>query len=161
MSTDLRFVQKYNEVVLENFQSVLKQNLMFQTQIGILEEQIKVQEDFSKIKQDVVRLLQENSELKSELNGKNLIIKNSSDTDGERHRLQTALNKQSKELSSLTVKVDEQTEYIKQLEDMLPNSKKKKLGITVTEEKTAEKEDQIPTTINDDVLKVESAGGNF
>lgn len=160
MSTDIKFVQKYNEVVLDNFQAVLKQNLMFQTQIGVLEEQIKIQEDFSKIKADVVRLLQENSELKSELDGKNLIIKNSSNTDGERHRLQTALNKQSKELSNLTVKVNEQTEYIKQLEDMLPNSKKKKLGIVI-EEKPAEIEKEIPTTINDDVLKVESAGGNF
>ena len=37
MATDIRFIQKYNEVLQENFSSVLKQNLLFQTQIAVLE----------------------------------------------------------------------------------------------------------------------------
>ncbi len=173
MATDIRFIQKYNEVVLENFHAVLKQNLMFQTQIGVLEEDVKRHEDYEKIKSDVSRLIEENNSLRNELNNKNTIIQNSSNTDGERHRLQTALNKQSKELSALSEKTNklesqlvEQTEYIKQLEEMLPNSKKKKLGIAVVEEKvvTVEKvevKEETPKIVNDDVVKVESAGGNF
>jgi hypothetical protein len=43
--------------------------------------------------------------------------------------------------------------YVKQLENMLPNSKKKKLGIEV-EETVTPKLDNVP-------LRVESAGGTF
>ena len=171
MATDIRFIQKYNEVILENFHAVLKQNLMFQTQIGVLEEDVKRHDDYEIIKADVSRLIEENNTLRNDVNHKNTIIQNSSNTDSERHRLQTALNKQSKELSILTEKVDkfkeeiaEQNEYIKQLEDMLPNSKKKKLGIAVVEEKvvTVDKfEEKEETPIVDEVVKVESAGGNF
>ena len=38
---DGKFLSTYNEVILDNFNAVLKQNFMFQTQIKILEEQIK------------------------------------------------------------------------------------------------------------------------
>lgn len=171
MATDIRFIQKYNEVVLENFHAVLKQNLMFQTQIGVLEEDVKRHEDYETIKLDVSRLIEENNSLRNDLSNKNTIIQNSSNTDGERHRLQTALNKQSKELSGLVEKTkelekqfDEQSEYIKQLEEMLPNSKKKKLGIAVIEDNkpvTEKVEVKLETPIVDDVVNVESAGGNF
>ncbi len=169
MATDVKFIQKYNEVILENFNAVLKQNLLFQAQIGVMEEDIKKHEDYEIIKSEVSKLIEENNNLRNELNHKNSIIQNSSNTDGERNRLQTALNKQSKELSILNNKIeklekefDNKNEYIKKLEDMLPNSKKKKLGIDIAEEKVEKQEETLESTnINDDVAKVESSGGNF
>ena len=169
MATDIRFIQKYNEVLQENFSAVLKQNLLFQTQIAVLEEDVKVHKDYETIKSDVSRLIEENNSLRNELNNKNTIIQNSSNTDSERHRLQTALNKQSKELSGAIEKstkleedLSKQVEYVKQLEEMLPNSKKKKLGIDVIEQKvtTVDDSEQVQGLSND-VVKVESAGGNF
>lgn len=169
MATDIRFIQKYNEVLQENFSAVLKQNLLFQTQIAVLEEDVKVHKDYESIKSDVSRLIEENNSLRNELNHKNTIIQNSSNTDSERHRLQTALNKQSKELSGAIEKstkleedLSKQVEYIKQLEEMLPNSKKKKLGIDVIEHKvtTVDGSEEVQVLSND-VVKVESAGGNF
>jgi predicted RNase H-like nuclease (RuvC/YqgF family) len=169
MATDIRFIQKYNEVLQENFSAVLKQNLLFQTQIAVLEEDVKVHKDYETIKSDVSRLIEENNSLRNELNHKNTIIQNSSNTDSERHRLQTALNKQSKELSGAIEKatkleedLSKQVEYIKQLEEMLPNSKKKKLGIDVIEHKvtTVDGSEEVQVLSND-VVKVESAGGNF
>lgn len=169
MATDIRFIQKYNEVLQENFSAVLKQNLLFQTQIAVLEEDVKVHKDYETIKSDVSRLIEENNSLRNELNYKNTIIQNSSNTDSERHRLQTALNKQSKELSGAIEKstkleedLSKQVEYIKQLEEMLPNSKKKKLGIDVIEHKvtTVDGSEEVQVLSND-VVKVESAGGNF
>jgi predicted RNase H-like nuclease (RuvC/YqgF family) len=169
MATDIRFIQKYNEVLQENFSAVLKQNLLFQTQIAVLEEDVKVHKDYETIKLDVSRLIEENNTLHNELNHKNTIIQNSSNTDSERHRLQTALNKQSKELSGAIEKstkleedLSKQVEYVKQLEEMLPNSKKKKLGIDVIEQKvtTVDDSEQVQGLSND-VVKVESAGGNF
>ena len=38
--SDANFINAYNEVVLENFTAVLKQNFMFQTQIKFLEERV-------------------------------------------------------------------------------------------------------------------------
>ena len=38
--TDVDFINAYNEVILENFNAVLKQNFMFQTQIKFLQEQV-------------------------------------------------------------------------------------------------------------------------
>ena len=169
MATDIRFIQKYNEIIQENFNAVLKQNLLFQTQIAVLEEDVKVHKDYETIKSDVSRLIEENNSLRNELNHKNTIIQNSSNTDSERHRLQTALNKQSKELSGAIEKstkleedLSKQVEYIKQLEEMLPNSKKKKLGIDIIEHKvtTVDGSEEVQVLSND-VVKVESAGGNF
>lgn len=187
MATDIRFVQKYNDVILDNFQAVLKQNLLFQTQIAVSEEESKKHDDYEIIKSEVSKLIQENTNLRNEINAKNneiktknVIIQDNNNNDGERHRLQSALNKQSKDISVLeetnkefertlvSVKkefektIDEQKEYIKQLENMLPNSKKKKLGIAIVEDNLSHVEIvEESTTVNDDVLKVESAGGNF
>lgn len=201
MATDIQFVQKYNEVLLENFNAVLKQNFMFQTQIALSGDEAKKHEDYEIIKSEVAKLIQENTNLRNEItaknneiNSKNAIIQTNTNTDGDRHRLQTALNKQSKDISLLEAKkselektleknkeefkiilstreeemqkvIDEQSQYIKQIEDMLPNSKKKKLGIAVVEEKVVtvqeEVKEETPEIVNDDVVKVESAGGNF
>ena len=178
--SDANFINAYNEVVLENFTAVLKQNFMFQTQIKFLEERVNTipaLEEKGKLYDFVVN---EKSELQnkivsltSEVENKDNIIKNSNNSDADKHRLQTALNEQAKELERLNNKVTnvekdiaDKNYYIKQLEDMLPNSKRKKLGLEIIEsikeeveevkstEKVSVKEDNV-------ILKVESAGGTF
>lgn len=163
MTTDVRFLQKYNTVLLDNFDAVLKQNFVFQTRIALLEEEVGKVADYETIKADVSKLIRENTDLKAELNFKNLTIQQSSNVDNERHRLQTALNKQSKEIAQLEEKskdlqktLEEQTEHIRQLEEMLPSSKKKK----IVKQKEAQTTDEV-ALVDDDTVKVESAGGNF
>ena len=160
---DAKFLNTYNEVILDNFNAVLKQNFLFQTQIKVLEEQVKEKSELetklaslSSENNDIVELRGEIDGLKDELNNKNLAIQNLNNTDSERHRLQTAVNNQMKEIEGLKsqvgslqngkdsevqsvksqkdseikllkVKEKEQLDYIAQLEEMLPNSKKKKL----------------------------------
>jgi peptidoglycan hydrolase CwlO-like protein len=68
-----------------------------------------------------------------------------------------------KEIDSLKTSIEElqkeqkdQQNYIAQLEEMLPNSKKKKLGITVVEEPTTpevKKEEPVLEKSDNDVLK--------
>ena len=178
--SDANFINAYNEVVLENFTAVLKQNFMFQTQIKFLEERVNTipaLEEKGKLYDFVVNekseLQNKISSLTSENENKDNIIKNSNNSDADKHRLQTALNEQAKELERLSNKVTnvekdiaDKNYYIKQLEDMLPNSKRKKLGLEIIEsikeeveevkstEKVSVKEDNV-------VLKVESAGGTF
>ena len=191
---DAKFLNTYNEVILDNFNAVLKQNFLFQTQIKVLEEQVKEKSELetklaslSSENNDIVELRGEIDGLKDELNNKNLAIQNLNNTDSERHRLQTAVNNQMKEIEGLksqvgslqngkdsevqSVKIQkdsvikllkdkekEQLEYIAQLEEMLPNSKKKKLGIELP---TTEKELTIPVKDEMNVLKFTSNGGTF
>ena len=191
---DAKFLNTYNEVILDNFNAVLKQNFLFQTQIKVLEEQVKEKSELetklaslSSENNDIVELRGEIDGLKDELNNKNLAIQNLNNTDSERHRLQTAVNNQMKEIEGLKSQVGslqngkdsevqsvknqkdsvikllkdkekEQLDYIAQLEEMLPNSKKKKLGIELP---TTEKELTIPAKDEMNVLKFTSNGGTF
>ena len=142
-------------------------------------------------KNDIVELRAEIDGLKAELDNKNLAIQNLNNTDSERHRLQTAVNNQMKEIEGLKSQVGslqngndsevqlvktqkdseikllkdkekEQLNYIAQLEEMLPNSKKKKLGIEIPEEqKPTIEESKTPAKEEINILKFASSGGTF
>ena len=195
---DGKFLSTYNEVILDNFDAVLKQNFIFQTQIKILEEQIKEKSELetklaslSSENNNTIELRAEIDGLKAELDNKNLAIQNLNNTDSERHRLQTAVNNQMKEIEGLKSQVGslqngndsevqlvksqkdseikllkdkekEQLNYIAQLEEMLPNSKKKKLGIEIPEEqKPTIEESKTPAKEEINILKFASNGGTF
>jgi len=162
---DAKFLSAYNEVALDNFVAVVKQNILFQTQVKFLEDQVKIIPGLQEKVGDFARIIEENSDLKNQLNNRNSIIQNSVNSDVEKNRLQTALNSQSKELAKLREDTAKQKEYITQLEEMLPNSKKKKLGIEIPEEETPVKvevkKEETAIISNVTPLKVESAGGTF
>lgn len=178
--SDANFINAYNEVILDNLNAIMKQNFMFQTQIKFLEDRVSLVpglEEKVKLYDSVVRekteLENKLVSLKNEIENKDNIIKNSSNSDADKHRLQTALNEQAKELERLSNKVtDDENDiadknyYIKQLEDMLPNSKRKKLGLEVIES-TKEEVEEVKSTekvsVKEDnvTLKVESSGGTF
>jgi len=177
--SDANFINVYNEVVLENFIAVLKQNFMFQTQIKFLEERVStipaLEEKgnlYDSVVIEKVELQNKISSLTSEIENKDNIIKNTTNSDIDKHRLQKALNEQAKELEKLNNKVADvendiadKKYYIKQLEDMLPNSKRKKLGLEI--ESTKEEVEEVKSTEkvsvkeDDVILKVESSGGTF
>jgi chromosome segregation ATPase len=165
MSTDIRFLQKYGEVLNDNFNAVLKQNLLFQTQIAVLQEDVKQLEDINQLKDDIKKLIQENNDLKNDLANKTNTLKQNQNTDADKHRLQTAVNTQMREISELKDRIGtlendilSNKEYIKQLEDALPNSKKKKFGIAILEEV---KNLPIDESTSEQQIIVESTGGNF
>lgn len=189
--SDVNFLNAYNEVVLENFNAVLKQNFMFQTQLRFVEEKLKAITELEKqivsIKEDrdnrnkelveqgnqMSALRNELDGVRGELNSKNAILQNNVQSDNDKNRLQTALNTQAKQLETLNGRIEafeatskEQSEYIKQLEEMLPNSKRKKLGLEVVEEQKSEavkevKKEEVQVLDNVTPLKVESSGGTF
>ena len=178
--SDANFINAYNEVILDNLTAIMKQNFMFQTQMKFLEERVSTipaLEEKGKLYDSVVNekseLQNKISSLTSENENKDNIIKNTTNSDADKHRLQTALNEQAKELERLNNKIinvekdiDDKNYYIKQLEDMLPNSKRKKLGLEIIESAKEEVEEvksteKIVSKENNVVLKVESAGGTF
>ena len=178
--SDANFINVYNDVVLENFTAVLKQNFMFQTQIKFFEEKVKEIPALQEKGNSYDSAVREKNELQnkivsltSEVENKDTIIKNTSNSDADKHRLQTALNEQARELERLSNKVSDiendiadKNYYIKQLEDMLPNSKRKKLCLEIIESAKEEVEEvksteKVSVKENNVVLKVESAGGTF
>lgn len=165
---EIKFLEKYNEAAIENFVAVVKQNILFQAQIAALSEENQLVPelqkqiiDFEPIKEALVKLKDENIGLTQELNNKINIIESANKSDAEKYRLQTSLNEQSREierlnngLSALQEQLKEQTEYIAKLEDMLPKTAKKKLGIT--QEETPSKD-----SIDNEETKPLSNGGSF
>jgi len=195
--TDVNFINAYNEVILENFNAVLKQNFMFQTQIKFLEDQAKEVQSlkekvngFDEVTKERDNLSHRVSQLTNDVSDRDRTIQNASNSDADKHRLQTALNNQAKDIDVLNERIkkleddsnkqieqfqedtNSKQQYIKQLEEMLPNSKRKKLGLpAIIEEETVEdtkvvaiKEVKTPekTPVKNDVMLKEVAnGGTF
>jgi chromosome segregation ATPase len=143
MSDPVSFMNSYNEVVFDNFIAVLKQNLMFQTQLKITEGQ--------KIKID---------ELTKELTQKNEDAQRVGQLDTDRHRIQSALNEKSQEVTSLRAQVDilnREVGQIKTLQSDLNNLKEeleqKTKKIQILESKYNISSDSVSTKRNDDELK--------
>jgi len=169
---DIRFLTKYNEAAIENFVAVVKQNILFQAQIAHLAEENQLVpelqrqiSEFEVVKESLVQIQNENVGLAQELNNKNNIIESANKSDAERYRLQTSLNEQSRDierlnngLSALQEQLKEQTEYIAKLEDMLPKTAKKKLGIT---QETIVEETPSEVTFDNEETKTLSKGGSF
>ena len=109
--------------------------------------------------------------LKSDIENKDRVIQSSNSADADRHRLQSALNTQAQEIEKLKSRIADfedddktKTEYVKQLEDMLPNSKRKKLGLKPIEtpEENVEEIKVVNTTKQNNVILKEVAnGGSF
>ena len=186
--SDVNFINAYNEVILDNLTAIMKQNFMFQTQMKFLEERVSKipemeqklanvetdksnkQEEYSRLLSEKNNLENEVSALKHEIENKNSIIQSNVTTDNDKHRLQTAVNQQAGDIEklknrieSMEKEIDSHKKYNSQLEEMLPNSKKKKLGIEIPEEDTPKIEIKKEQTVLNDVtqLTFESAGGTF
>ena len=143
MSDPVSFMNSYNEVVFDNFIAVLKQNLMFQTQLKITEGQkIKIEE------------------LTKELTQKNEDAQRVGQLDTDRHRIQSALNEKSQEVTSLRAQVDILNREVGQIETLqsdLNNLKEeleqKTKKIQILESKYNISSDSVSTKRNDEELK--------
>jgi chromosome segregation ATPase len=128
------------------------------------------QNDYNRLVDEKNNLAGQVLSLKNEVEDKNRVILNNITSDNDRHRLQTAVNQQSGEIEklnnrieSMEKEIDSHKKYNLQLEEMLPNSKKKKLGIEIIEEDTPKVEVKKEQTVFNNVtpLTFESAGGTF
>jgi len=202
--SDVKFINAYNEIIFDNLSAILRQNIMFQTQLKLLEEQVKeipkLQEQLAqfssignekselenKFNSETGNLNNRINELTNELNSKNNQLQSLQASDANSHRLQTALNTQAAEIESLRTRINsfesetnqskqnyesslnqskqnfeseiaKKDDYISQLEEMLPNSKKKKLGIEIPEPVIVE--GIIPQRNNSVSLKAVANGG--
>lgn len=204
--SDVTFINAYNEIVFENFQAILKQNLVFQTQLKLMESKIvriealeKQLADSTESAKNAEQLQARIDALTTEVTAKNSQIQQQSGADAERHRIQTALNDRMRECESLRASVEvlnrelrettdrekrssvdqrelhslrervdqaeqtaaEKVRYSQQLEALLPNSKRKKLGLPSITDTPVETPLVTDTPETVDLMPVQSSGGMF
>ena len=137
----VEFSNAYQEILLENLVSIIKQNFMFQTQIKLLEKIGKDKEEFEKryneLKVNYDKLLTDAKQVEIY---KNKAEQNSSAHE-EKNRIQTALNEEMKKTSSLKAQIDSISkekekvivelnnlkDYLEKVKGFVPASKLKKI----------------------------------
>ena len=110
---DVQFINSYNEVLFDNFVSVLKQNILFQTNIKILEEKVK---GYSNLEQNLNELndirnmyntaLDNIDKLQAQLNQKDQQLSSMHSNDAEKYRLQSAVNDLMRQNAELEAKLN-------------------------------------------------------
>lgn len=132
----VEFSNAYQEILLDNLVSIIKQNFIFQTQLKLAEkvgiEKAELQAKFDDVnaKYDAIKNDAETIEqLRARADLGNSIV-------AEKERIQTALNETMKKNVNLTKQIEEQEteisklkEYITKLEEIAPTSKLKKVGV--------------------------------
>ena len=160
---NVEFSNSYQEVLLENLESILKQNFMMQTRLKLLEKetnnraemQAKIDELTVK-HQDVLQQIEQTQHYKTQAESNDSIVQ-------EKSRIQSALNDTMRELgvtkNLLDLKnkeVEEMKSRIFELENLIPSTSKVVKKVTA---KTEEKPVEISAT-ETNKLKVE-VGGTF
>jgi DNA repair exonuclease SbcCD ATPase subunit len=142
---DVKLQNAYVEVLLDNFMSVVKQNIMFQAQLKTLsdssEELIKTKkalEELSEKYLDCEKRYTESGNLINALRvdntNKESQIVNASNLQKEKDRLQVAANDYMRQVNSLREEnksfsdaLNKQNKYIESLESLVPITKLKKI----------------------------------
>ena len=156
----VEFSNTYQEILLDNFNSVIKQNLMFQTQLKMAEEMQKNNKS-----EDKINLLNgEYNVLKTEYDS---ALKKISELEvrasvgqslhDEKTRVQSALNEELKKAASLNSKILEQTKIIEEQSKSIEDITKQLNGSLKEIEdlkSTLEKKESMPTEIETILPKV-------
>ena len=150
----VEFSNAYQEILLDNLMSIIKQNFVFQTQLKMTEDIGKQKNELqAKYEELVVSFNSINSRLEEAERFKSISQSNSS-AHQEKQRIQTALNQSMKENAELKKQLEEKEleinklkEYITKLEEIAPVSKLKKINNVKVKEEPAP---NIPITIPND-----------
>lgn len=149
------FSNTYQEILLDNLMSIIKQNFVFQTQLKIAENfgkqkeelQLKYDELFKKYS-----LIEPDLKLIEQYKAK----ANSNDSaHAEKQRIQTALNtemqktaKLKKDLETKETELEELKSYIQKLEEIAPVTKLKKI-------KTQKEKTVVPKIVEESKINVD------
>jgi predicted RNase H-like nuclease (RuvC/YqgF family) len=149
----VEFSNVYQEILLENLQSIIKQNFVFQTQLKLVEGSVKEKEELKKKVSELTEICEKSKTDLSQLQSYKIKADNLSSLHEEKNRIQNALNEEMKKNTSLKreidqkdsqifknkKEIDELKDYIKTLEEIVPVTKLKKLksnSVVVQEIKT-------------------------
>jgi hypothetical protein len=123
----VEFNNAYQEILVDNLVSVIKQNIVFQTQIKLMETNLKEKEDYKKKFEEVNALYNSAKSDLSQLNiYKSKAEQNTRDHD-EKNRIQSALNEEMRKNRKLVEENTQLKNYSTQLETVVAPSKLKKI----------------------------------
>jgi mevalonate kinase len=123
----VEFNNAYQEILVDNLVSVIKQNIVFQTQIKLMETNLKEKEDYKKKFEEVNALYNSAKSDLSQLNiYKSKAEQNTRDHD-EKNRIQSALNEEMRKNRKLLEENTQLKKYSTQLETVVAPSKLKKI----------------------------------
>lgn len=139
----VEFSNAYQEVLLENLDSILKQNFMFQTQLKLVEKDANVKTELQARVQELTARLDacmgeatKAEQYKERAESSDAVIQ-------EKTRIQTALNDTMKKVGLLTTSLEttekelsELKEYVAKLESIAPVTKLKKINTIKVPEPT-------------------------
>jgi chromosome segregation ATPase len=139
----VEFSNAYQEILLDNLVSIIKQNFVFQTQLKLLENIGKQKEELTKKYEELNANYEKLKNDTKQLDFyKNKAEQNSS-VHEEKNRIQIALNEEMKKNSSLKTelqnslkekedlkqKIIETEKIVDQLKELVPSTKLKKLNL--------------------------------
>ena len=149
---DVRLQNAYVEVLLDNFVSVIKQNVMFQAQLEVMNKSVAEADETKRkinelatsnieLQKLVDSLTGENNTLKNNVNNSQLQVNTANTIREEKTRLQAAVNDYMRQNKTLTAdlakyksEVEDQNKYIAKLEELVPLNKLRKLRkVDITE----------------------------
>jgi hypothetical protein len=139
------FSNTYQEVLLDNLMVIIKQNFMFQTQLKMAEtvgnKNAELQAQIQKLNEENVFLNEKAQQVDSYKSRAEINVS----AHEEKSRIQTALNAEMKKTSALQIELDTLKEeintlktYVKNLEEIVPITKLKKINPSIKIEKKAE-----------------------
>jgi hypothetical protein len=135
---NVEFSNAYQEILLDNLVSIIKQNFVFQTQLKLAEDTGKAKVEIEQKYNELAKTFEELKEfkMKAEVNAS---------AHEEKSRLQGALNDMMKKNTALQKDLDNKKteitnlkEYVEKLENIATPSKLKKLNPEKVEEKKVE-----------------------
>jgi len=158
MTDDLNFLNHYTETLHENFDAIIKQNIVFQTNLKLAEKELAILAD---AKTNIGKLTDENRELKGRIGQLEQLMSSLKTVDEDKSRLQFALNETSQSSNSLKAEVNSLNQELTRMKlqvQQIPVLKKEKAEL---EKKLAK--DLVEGTVSSAATKkvVKSSAGTF
>ena len=129
------FSNTYQEILLDNLMSIIKQNFIFQTQLKMMEDVGKQKAELEVKYNELAASFGQVQERLTDAENYKSIAKVNDSAHQEKQRIQAALNNEMKKSAGLTKEVESKEveigklkEYILKLEEIAPASKLKKIN---------------------------------
>jgi len=131
----VEFSNAYQEILLDNLVSVIKQNFVFQTQLKLVDKSSKEKEELQKKVEELNSLYNSTKNEINQLQGFKLKAEQNSSAHEEKNRIQAALNDSMKKNTSLQREVEAiKIEKNKELEELKQEINNLKVYINKLEE---------------------------
>lgn len=131
----VEFSNAYQEILLDNLMSIIKQNFVFQTQLKLFENVGNQKTELEIKYNELVAAMNSMQNRLIEAEKVSSIVKSNNSAHEEKQRIQVALNNEmkknvglNKQIEDKEAKIGELMEYIAKLEEIAPTSKLKKIN---------------------------------